>query len=282
MALPRNSVRSGGPSTSRGIALISQNSLKTGVYSAQAILPGEDEDSFEVLSQDLMADFRPSNRLEQSLVQDVAVLMWKKQRIESLEQRAPEEAFQKLADKLPLDANFDGAPYPVALPMYMWDGLKLTTQQVAGFREVIPQIDKLMAKRSGGRCDHVVPPDSALFVQLHAMAGEIGLTADQLLSQGRIRSSALYPVLHDILVRLLERAQSYLCIASNKAVLGQALMSGWTSAMTTVFYADKSRRAAEDNNRALYRTLAELRKLQTWRQYVDVRDLEDLKGIKDV
>jgi hypothetical protein len=28
--------------------------------------------------------------------------------------------------------------------------------------------------------------------------------------------------------------------------------------------------------------LAELRKLQTWRQYVDVRDLEDLKAIKDV
>ena len=56
MALPRNSARSGGPSTSRGVAMGSQNSLKTGVYSVQAILPGEDADAFEVLLQDLMAD----------------------------------------------------------------------------------------------------------------------------------------------------------------------------------------------------------------------------------
>jgi hypothetical protein len=51
--------------------------------------------------------------------------------------------------------------------------------------------------------------------------------------------------------------------------------------MTAVFYGDKNRRAMEDSSRAIYRTLAELRKLQSWRQYVDVRDIQDLQPIKD-
>lgn len=87
MALPRNNARTGGPRTSNGITLASQNSLKTGVYSAQVILPGEDADAFETLSQVLIADFRPRTSLEHALVHDVAVLMWKKQRIETIEQR---------------------------------------------------------------------------------------------------------------------------------------------------------------------------------------------------
>ena len=282
MALPRNSARSGGPSTSRGIALASQNSLKSGVYSAQVVLPGEDADAFEALLQDQMADFRPRNNLEQSLVQDIAVLMWKKQRIESIEQRTLQEYFQKLADALPLDAIFDGEPYPVELPGFMWDGLKLTTEQVAGFREMIPQVENLQDKRSRGKYDYTVSPDGVLFSYLNSKAIEQGLTADTLLTEGRSRKSPRFAVLDDILMQLHVMARSYVCIAGKRAQLGQVLMAKWTSVMRVVFYGDKNRRALEDTNRALYRTLAELRKLQTWRQYVDVRDLEDLKAIKDV
>lgn len=280
MALPRNAARSGGPSTSRGGALASQNSLKTGIYSAQVILPGEDADEFEALLQDQMADFRPRNSLEQALVQDIAVLRWKKQRIESIEQRTLREAFEKLVDKLPLDAIFNGEPYPVELPAFMWEGLKLTAKQVANCREIIPQIEKWREKRSSGRYDTVVPPDSALFGFLNTKAMERGLTADVLLAEVRSRKSPLFAVLDDILVHLHVMAQSYLHIASKKTELGNALMSDWTTVMRSIFYGDRNRRALEDTSRALYRTLAELRKLQIGRQYVDVRDLEDVNVLK--
>lgn len=282
MALPKNTARSGGPSTSRGVALASQNSLKTGIYSAQVILPGENADEFEALLQDQLADFRPRNSLEQTLVQDIAVLRWKKQRIESIEQRTLREAFQKLVDHLPLEIIFDGVPYPVELPAFMWDGLKLTAKQVADCREMIPQIEKFREKRSSGKHDVVVPPDSVLFGLLNAKAVERGLTADALLAEGRIRKSPLSVVLDDILIQLHVMAQSYLLIASKKTELGNALMSDWTSIMRAVFYGDRNRRAVEDTNRALYRTLAELRKLQIGRQYVDVRDLQDVEALKDV
>jgi hypothetical protein len=281
MALPRNNARSGGPSTSRGIALASQNSLTTGVYSAQVILPGEDADAFEALRQDLISDFRPRNSLEQSLVQDVAVLMWKKQRIESIEQRILREAFQRLVDELPLDAIFDGERYPAPLPVHIWDGLKLTASQVAAYKAIIPQIQEFLDKRSRKQYAYAVSPDSALFAELNALAAEKGLTAAELLADGRTKSAPLYDVLDEVLGLLLEKALCYMLIASKKAELGAALMSGWTSTMTAVFYGDKNRRAAEDNSRAIYRTLAELRKMQSRRQYVEARDIEDLQTIKD-
>lgn len=281
MALPKNTARSGGPSTSRGIALASQNSLKTGVYSSHVLLPGEDADAFEALLQDQMSDFRPRNSLEHALVQDIAVLMWKKHRIESIEHRTLRQEFQKLADALPLGAIFEDEEVPVMLPAYLWDGLKLTTQQVANFREIVPQIEKWIEKRSGGKFDTVVPPDSALFGFLNTKAMERGLTADELLAEGRSKRSPLFAVLDDILMQLHDMALSYLYIASKKVVLGNVLLSGWTPIMRAVLYGDRNRRALEDTNRALYRTLTELRKLQIGRQYVDVRDLEELSTIKD-
>lgn len=281
MAIPRNTSRSGGPSTSRGVALASQNSLKTGVYSAQVILPGEDADAFEALLQELTADFRPRNSLEQTLVQDVAVLMWKKQRIESIEQRILREAFQRLVDKLPLNAIFDEKSYPAPLPIFIWDGLKLTANQIATYRAIIPQIQEFLDKRSRRLYTYAVSTDGALFAELNAMAAERGLTAAELLADGRTKSAPLFDLLDDLLGMLLEKALSYMLIASKKAELGAALMSGWTSTMTAVFYGDKNRRAVEDNSRAIYRTLAELRKLQSRRQYVEARDIEDLQAIKD-
>jgi hypothetical protein len=183
-------------------------------------------------------------------------------------------------NKLSLEIIFDGEPYPVELPVFMWDGLKLTAKQVANYREMIPQIEKLIEKRSNGKYDYVVPPDGALFGFLNSKAMERGLAADALLAEGRSRKSPLSAVLDDNLIQLHIMAQSYLRIASKKTELGHALTSGWTLVMRSVFYGDKNRRAVEDTNRALYRTLAEQRKLQIGRQYVDVGDLEALEAIK--
>ena len=94
--------RSGGPQTDEGKKIASQNALKTGAYSNTLILPGEDESQFRQIEDQFIRDFRPEDMAENAMVRDLAVLAWKKIRLENLEQRialarlnAPLEYFDK-------------------------------------------------------------------------------------------------------------------------------------------------------------------------------------------
>jgi hypothetical protein len=55
--------------------------LKHGGYSATAILPGEDIAEFEELYQRLIAELRPDGPLEDDVVAQVALLLWRKQNL---------------------------------------------------------------------------------------------------------------------------------------------------------------------------------------------------------
>ena len=79
--------RSGGPRTDEGKKIASSNALKTGVYSNTLILPGEDESQFRQIEEQFVKDFRPEDMAEIAMVHDLAVLAWKKIRLENLELR---------------------------------------------------------------------------------------------------------------------------------------------------------------------------------------------------
>jgi hypothetical protein len=79
--------RSGGPRTNEGKKIASQNALKTGAYSNTLILPGEDESRFRQIEEQFIRDFQPSDMAEITMVRDLAVLAWKKIRLENLELR---------------------------------------------------------------------------------------------------------------------------------------------------------------------------------------------------
>lgn len=81
------SSRSGGPQTDEGKKIASQNALKTGAYSNTLILPGEDESQFRQIEDQFVRDFRPEDMAEIAMVHDLAVLAWKKIRLENLELR---------------------------------------------------------------------------------------------------------------------------------------------------------------------------------------------------
>ena len=93
---------SGGPQTDEGKKIASQNALKMGVYSNTLILPGEDESQFRQIEDQFVGDFHPEDMAEIAMVHDLAVLAWKKIRLENLELRftlarlnAPLEYFDK-------------------------------------------------------------------------------------------------------------------------------------------------------------------------------------------
>jgi hypothetical protein len=85
MSLPPKSNRSGGPRTDQGKLTSSKNALKSGAYSKQEILPFESQQEFDELKHLFIQDFRPHGVTELSLVHELTVLAWKKQRFEKIE-----------------------------------------------------------------------------------------------------------------------------------------------------------------------------------------------------
>jgi hypothetical protein len=81
------SSRSGGPRTDEGKRIASANALKTGAYSNTLVLPGEDESQFRQIEDQFVRDFHPEDMAEIAMVRDLAVLAWKKVRLENLELR---------------------------------------------------------------------------------------------------------------------------------------------------------------------------------------------------
>ena len=77
--------RIGGPKTSEGKAIASRNSMKSGVYSTQIVLPNERQEDFDELEQLLLEDFKPEGMAEALLVHDLAVITWKKRRLNRME-----------------------------------------------------------------------------------------------------------------------------------------------------------------------------------------------------
>lgn len=82
----KNSKRSGGPKTSEGKLVASQNSLKTGSYSSLVVLPQENEEEFNHLLDQFNHDFQPVDVIEKTLIRELVSLTWKKLRLEKLEQ----------------------------------------------------------------------------------------------------------------------------------------------------------------------------------------------------
>jgi len=77
---------SGGPKTPEGKKASAQNSLKNGTYSVIAVLPNESQQDFDQLLAQINHDLKPADFVENSLVHDLAVITWKKLRLEKLEQ----------------------------------------------------------------------------------------------------------------------------------------------------------------------------------------------------
>lgn len=85
MVIPTKSRKSGGPKSPEGKLVSSRNALKFGAYSKQAVLPGENPEDLHELEDLFIADFSPKGVTELSLVNELAILTWKKLRLERIE-----------------------------------------------------------------------------------------------------------------------------------------------------------------------------------------------------
>ena len=82
----RNARRSTGPKSAAGKAASAANALRHGLAAADTVvLPDEDEEAFERLKQDVLADLDPQDTLQAVLAQRIVVLLWRLDRAARLE-----------------------------------------------------------------------------------------------------------------------------------------------------------------------------------------------------
>src|SRR5712672_2967031 len=90
----RNALQSTGPKTPEGKAAIRLNALRHGLRARTVVLPGEQPEEFQQLSDDLQAEWHPKSRTEQFYVEQMAVSQWKLNRMEMAER----SVFQQTSD----------------------------------------------------------------------------------------------------------------------------------------------------------------------------------------
>jgi hypothetical protein len=78
----RNALKSTGPKTAAGKALVRLNPLRHGLRARDVILPDEDPEAFHQLCDDLEAEWQPRTRTEQFYLEQMAVSQWKLTRVD--------------------------------------------------------------------------------------------------------------------------------------------------------------------------------------------------------
>jgi hypothetical protein len=76
-----NAQHSTGPITENGKITVAKNALKHGLFCQQLVLSNENNDDFSALLQNLESSLGPTNVLEQSLVERIAVTLWRQARL---------------------------------------------------------------------------------------------------------------------------------------------------------------------------------------------------------
>ena len=283
--------RSGGPRSDEGKKITSSNALKTGAYSNTLILPGEDESQFRQIEDQFVRDFRPEDMAEIAMVRDLAVLAWKKIRLENLELRF---ILSRLNEPLSfLDKH---------------DTKFLSSHQVESI------LDQL--------CDYTseLKKEAELAVSYAEQLQANGATAEDLeglekshplIHKGLIAEIEEFDFTHPTAKNVLEyeienddgkteRFWTYFLkiaiedlsqtvwLCENRAAIEQELQAVKDKRLMELMQNEKPSRAFDDLRRNFYRTLSELRKHQEWKrkmQVVDVasRNLVDLgeEGVSD-
>ena len=81
VANQNNAKKSTGPVTLQGKQTVANNALKHGVFSKSLILADEDPDEYKSLLDQLLQELHPSGLLEQTLVERIALTLWRQRRL---------------------------------------------------------------------------------------------------------------------------------------------------------------------------------------------------------
>lgn len=282
MTKPSNPRRSGGPRSAEGKLVASGNSLKTGAYSRNVILPGESPEEYENFLEGFVHEYEPQSATEMFLVQNMVGWMWKMLRLERL------EAAAQVAELSQPLKPYELARYGLEVP----EGAEYYLENLAR----IDEIDALLYSAVEGMAEillkqYVVSAEALAIAQenspeffrlLQERAEEDGakdLTPEGL-AAARVKGPSIdrVPWLRGALEELQEEAKLALWAHANADRIRGVRAAISDARLQSMQHYVKPQVAFDHVSRSLYKAIDELRKHQTWRSKLKVIDVTPRPG----
>lgn len=132
------------------------NAVKHGVLSTRVVLPHEDEGEFSALLAELVQEHQPSGPTELHLVEDLAGIMWRKQRVLLAENAKINKALHGIIAKSTSKPAKAAVPFQLNMPdePFDWIGIMKSTpeeveqtqRETKEYRQSIEKIQKYLRK----------------------------------------------------------------------------------------------------------------------------------------
>lgn len=277
--------RSGGPRTAEGKAVAAGNSLKTGIYATSVVMPDESEQDFIELRDALLVELGASGVLEATLVHELAVVAWKKARLDRIEHRV---IMQRLNAPVIPEDYFEGGLPRTRESEWALANLNLLKPEFGleiGMREAFARQLMDMDDRSAA----ITGIEESLPELYEQMIAWIRNELDKDLSQGvemvfliRERKNAASTGNFSGLMlllgvglghRILEDCKCFRKAFELLPQLESIREQIRDQRFANLMAAKGPSRAREDLNRAFFRVLKELRTQQEWRKKHEVIDV---------
>jgi hypothetical protein len=268
-------VRSGGPKTAEGKLASSRNAIKTGAYAVQALLPGESEQEFRELEQLFVDEFLPVGISERASVHTLAMIVWKKLRLEKLESRY----IHDLLDRFPRFSEFGAVGF---------DGYPQSAKEWVNNPELISSLD--LDRAQGGywalvalkKCrfdldemQSFKKDSPAIFKRLQDLLSSLGvkdLTISGIVGTRYHHGAEARPI-EDMADKLMEELQGEIWVIQNQERLLKVRQQIRDKRLVEYLNLNRSQRVADDLDRSYFITLEELRRQIEWRKKQEVIDI---------
>jgi hypothetical protein len=148
----RNAKKSTGPRSEAGKRRVALNALKYGRYTGphtmehSMLLLGEDPHEFHAFRESLIASRQPADAVEQMLVEDIAMLAWKKRRLNRAQQGLQLRNLELLEldrHRRALEVGRESAD--ISQDEVLKSGLRRASKSPARFGEILSHLDTLAA-----------------------------------------------------------------------------------------------------------------------------------------
>jgi hypothetical protein len=246
-----NAKHSTGPKSIEGKQAVSGNRITHGILSTRLLLAGESPEEYQSLLDGLQAQLRPVGTLELSLVERIAVSLWRQQRLVKAEtatvmlNMTPDTIAEKVSEGLGIS--------------------KFSSRSLSG-KDLEPPNQETMAwcRAALAECkgdftlSQLQKKAPHVFEQLSEDAEEEGLTISEYLEQEVDGLDDYVSELADWCKKQLEKAGRYEQIVQLTGTAMDKLRIPWSSLETFTKY-----QAALDNQ--TYKAMKALREAQEWR-----------------
>ena len=275
----RQGKRSGGPKTSEGKLASSQNSLKLGVYSRKITLINESDDEFNQLWEQFMVDFAPRDIAESVLVRDLAIITWKRLRLEGLEQSSLVRALNEPITAAEYSRNGIEIDSGTVWAIDYLDGK--TEGEVEHYERARKEAQSWWDSYRGDRDILSMPVNyPTLFEVVVGRARAFGFDVSSDPDSEEVCSWTLDSNRYgcdrysDYVVRALIREDRELnWVEENSEQIKLAAIKAKEERLLRVIQNPGETRVNEDLSRSLYKTLSELRRHQHWRRKMSIVDV---------